>query len=303
MRVLVVDDDKLIYAALKTILESDEEITVADMAHNGKDAVDLFNKLRPDILLMDIRMDGMTGLEAGEAIYEITEDGEQELEDGSYELENGMTIEVEFGLIKSVKEGEEASITEEVELEFMNVNLVDGGTIFIVTEGEAPAVGDVVLDVEDGERVTDMTYHLDNGDTIVVVDGMISEIVKATEEVAAEFADGLPSAYIELPVGVHTIGENIYTVIEQVIDEGLESEYTYNVIESIVPVDVEEVEDIVAEVAELKEEFRALRDENKFLKAKFQKFAAEPSEDSTKTKVDFKKANKNERLKFYSNRK
>lgn len=68
MRVLVVDDDKLICAALKTILESDEEITVAGMAHNGKDAVDLFNKLRPDILLMDIRMDGMLGLEAGEII-------------------------------------------------------------------------------------------------------------------------------------------------------------------------------------------------------------------------------------------
>lgn len=243
-------------------------------------------------------------LEIGEAIYEVTEDGEQELEDGSYELENGMTIEVEFGLIKSVKEGAEASITEEVELEFMNVNLVDGGTIFIVTEdGEAPAVGDIVLDVEDGERVTDMTYHLDNGDTIVVEDGKIAEIIKATEEVAEEFEDGLPSAYIELPVGVHTIGDKIYTVIEHTIDEGLETEYTYNVIESIVPVEADAVEDIVAEVAELKEEFRALRDENKFLKAKFQKFASEPSESSTKTKIDFKKANKAERLKFYSNRK
>lgn len=68
MRVLVVDDDKLICAALKTILESDEEISVVGMAHSGKDAVDLFNKLRPDVLLMDIRMDGMLGLEAGEII-------------------------------------------------------------------------------------------------------------------------------------------------------------------------------------------------------------------------------------------
>ena len=68
MKVLVVDDDKLICTALKTILESDEEITVVGMAHSGKDAVDLFNKLRPDIMLMDIRMNGMSGLEAGEII-------------------------------------------------------------------------------------------------------------------------------------------------------------------------------------------------------------------------------------------
>jgi len=68
MKVLVVDDDKLICTALKTILESDEEITVVGMAHSGKDAVDLFNKLRPEIMLMDIRMNGMSGLEAGEII-------------------------------------------------------------------------------------------------------------------------------------------------------------------------------------------------------------------------------------------
>ncbi|NMB95842.1 MAG: response regulator transcription factor [Clostridiaceae bacterium] len=71
MKVLVVDDDKLICTALKTILESDEEVTVVGMAHSGNDAVDLFNKLRPDILLMDIRMNGMSGLEAGETILKM----------------------------------------------------------------------------------------------------------------------------------------------------------------------------------------------------------------------------------------
>ena len=56
---------------MKTILESDEEVTVVGMAHSGNDAVDLFNKLRPDILLMDIRMNGMSGLEAGETILKM----------------------------------------------------------------------------------------------------------------------------------------------------------------------------------------------------------------------------------------
>lgn len=68
MNVLVIDDDKLICTSLKTILESDEEICVVGTGNNGKAAISLYNRLKPDILLMDIRMDEMSGLEAGEEI-------------------------------------------------------------------------------------------------------------------------------------------------------------------------------------------------------------------------------------------
>ena len=68
MKVVVVDDDKLVCVSLKTILEADEDITVAGIGNNGIDAVNLYNSLKPDILLMDIRMETMTGLDAGEAI-------------------------------------------------------------------------------------------------------------------------------------------------------------------------------------------------------------------------------------------
>ena len=68
MRVAVVDDDRLVCISLKTILESDKEITVIGTGSSGKDAIELYNNLKPDILLMDIRMEIMTGLDAGEAI-------------------------------------------------------------------------------------------------------------------------------------------------------------------------------------------------------------------------------------------
>lgn len=68
MRILVVDDDMLVCASLKTILEADSEIDVAGTGNSGRQAVDLYFQLKPDVLLMDIRMDGMTGLEAAEAI-------------------------------------------------------------------------------------------------------------------------------------------------------------------------------------------------------------------------------------------
>lgn len=68
MNVLLIDDDKLVCSSLKIILSADENITVSGMGHNGKQGIALYEELRPDVLLMDIRMEQMTGLEAGEVI-------------------------------------------------------------------------------------------------------------------------------------------------------------------------------------------------------------------------------------------
>lgn len=68
MRVAVVDDDNLVCVSLKTILEADEDISVVGTGHNGREAIELYGSLKPDVLLMDIRMEIMTGLEAAEEI-------------------------------------------------------------------------------------------------------------------------------------------------------------------------------------------------------------------------------------------
>lgn len=68
MNVLIVDDDRLVSASLKTILEGDADISVVGLGNSGKQACDLYFETNPDVLLMDIRMDGMTGLEAAEII-------------------------------------------------------------------------------------------------------------------------------------------------------------------------------------------------------------------------------------------
>lgn len=68
MRVVVVDDDTLVAISLKTILEATGEITVVGMGSHGGEAIELYEKEQPDVLLMDIRMDTMSGLEAAEVI-------------------------------------------------------------------------------------------------------------------------------------------------------------------------------------------------------------------------------------------
>jgi len=68
MKVLIADDDKLVCSSLKIILSSDPDITVAGIGYSGLEAIVLYKKLKPDILLMDIRMEKMNGLEAGELL-------------------------------------------------------------------------------------------------------------------------------------------------------------------------------------------------------------------------------------------
>lgn len=66
--VLLIDDDKIVCSSLKIILSSDSEIQVIGTGNNGGDGITLFREFKPDVLLMDIRMESMNGLVAGEKI-------------------------------------------------------------------------------------------------------------------------------------------------------------------------------------------------------------------------------------------
>lgn len=63
-RLLIVDDHDLARSSLRDMLEDEEDVEVVGEASCGRDAVVLCARLRPDLVLMDIRMPGMDGLEA-----------------------------------------------------------------------------------------------------------------------------------------------------------------------------------------------------------------------------------------------
>ncbi len=64
IKVLIADDQALVRAGFKMILETDPDIRVVAEADDGAEAVEAAFRTRPDIALMDIRMPGMDGLEA-----------------------------------------------------------------------------------------------------------------------------------------------------------------------------------------------------------------------------------------------
>jgi DNA-binding NarL/FixJ family response regulator len=68
IRVLTVDDHLLLREGIAAVLESQEDMTLVAQAANGREAVESFRRLRPDVTLMDLRMPDMSGIEAITAI-------------------------------------------------------------------------------------------------------------------------------------------------------------------------------------------------------------------------------------------
>ena len=64
LSVLIVDDQALVRAGFRMILDAEEDIEVAGEAADGADAVAEAQRLRPDVILMDVRMPQMDGIEA-----------------------------------------------------------------------------------------------------------------------------------------------------------------------------------------------------------------------------------------------
>ena len=76
MRIIIVDDDHIVCKSLQAIVEHGAkekgliDFEVVACGKSGKEAIDLYRQHKPDVLLMDIRMEGMNGLEACAAIME-----------------------------------------------------------------------------------------------------------------------------------------------------------------------------------------------------------------------------------------
>jgi DNA-binding NarL/FixJ family response regulator len=98
--VLLADDDALTRAGLRLIIESDPDLTVLGEAGDGQEAVHLARALRPDVVVMDIRMPAVDGLEATRRIVEGAGEGPRVLILTTFELD-----EYVFGALRAGASG------------------------------------------------------------------------------------------------------------------------------------------------------------------------------------------------------
>jgi DNA-binding NarL/FixJ family response regulator len=70
LKVLIADDQQLVRAGFRVLLDSAEDIEVVGEAADGAEAVSMSRELEPDVVLMDIRMPGTDGLQATRELFE-----------------------------------------------------------------------------------------------------------------------------------------------------------------------------------------------------------------------------------------
>ncbi|MFA7407898.1 MAG: response regulator transcription factor [Anaerolineaceae bacterium] len=71
IKVLICDDQEIVCEGLKHILEADSEIKVVGVAHNGLEALDVAAETQPDLVLMDLKMPAMNGIQATRKLREL----------------------------------------------------------------------------------------------------------------------------------------------------------------------------------------------------------------------------------------
>jgi DNA-binding NarL/FixJ family response regulator len=198
IRVLVADDQALVRAGFRKILEADSDIDVVAEAANGNEAVEFSRLHKPNVVLMDIRMPGLDGIAATRRLSD-------ELTDGPHVL-----VLTTFGLEEYVYEALRAGASGFLLKDVPPEQLIDA--VHVVARGDAlldPAITRSVIEAfasrpaarqELAERIEDLTPR--ERDVFALVARGLSNAEIAAELVVGEGTVKTHVAHLLLKLGV-----------------------------------------------------------------------------------------------------
>ena len=170
IRLLLVDDQRLMRDGLRTLLELEDDFEVVGEAENGQEALTLYEEVKPDVTLMDVRMPVMDGVEATRQLHQRWADARviflTTFDDDEYVFE-GLRAGASGYLLKAVS-GEE--LADAIRTVAAGGALIDPSvTRKVMAEfarmGQAPRSGSAKLVEPLSEREEEVLRFIANGYT------------------------------------------------------------------------------------------------------------------------------------------
>lgn len=178
IRVLVTDDQELVRLGFRMVLEAQEDITVVAEAGDGEEAVRRTAELRPDVVVMDVRMPTMDGVEATRQIVQA---------DGDVRVLILTTFDLDAYVLDALRAGASG---------FLLKDALPGDLIAAI---RTIATGDAVVAPSVTRRLLDSYRHLlPDGDPpgTPTLDPSIEELTPREREVLLEVAAGYSNGEI-----------------------------------------------------------------------------------------------------------
>jgi DNA-binding NarL/FixJ family response regulator/class 3 adenylate cyclase len=190
--VVLVDDEELVREGLKLILEAEPDIEVVGEAGDGRMAIDLISRLRPDVALMDIQMPGLDGLSATAAVASAG---------ASTRVVVLTTFDYDENVLRALRAGASAFL------------LKNAPRAQLATAVRVAARGDALLDPAVTRRLIEHFVRTPPAPT--QVPGELAELSPKELEVMRLVARGLSNAEIaeELVVSITTVKTHVARIL------------------------------------------------------------------------------------------
>lgn len=200
--VLIVDDDVLVRAGLRMMIETQDDLVVVGEADDGDTAVRLAAELQPDVVLMDIRMPGMDGIEA---TRRITGDVDIERRTEGPRVIILTTFELDEYVYEAVRAGASGFLLKRTQPEELldGIRVVGNGDALLAPSVTRRLMGEFSRATEGGPKPTDVRSR------------ELDRLTEREREVLVLIAQGLANREIakELFVGESTVKTHVGRIL------------------------------------------------------------------------------------------
>ncbi len=216
IRVLIVDDDLLVRTGLRMMIETQDDLEVVGEAGDGAEGVELASALQPDVVLMDIRMPGMDGLEATRRIVALAPTGASDDDDDVDDDENSdgtggsrvlvlTTFELDEYVYEAVRAGASGFLLKRTPPEDLiaGLRVVASGDALLAPSVTRRLMSEFARATADGPAATDVSNR------------ELDRLTEREREVLVLIARGLSNKEIatELYVGESTIKTHVKHIL------------------------------------------------------------------------------------------